>query len=429
MADDDVVYVIADTHLGLREKGGKRSTDDPVTVASFLRWLAHFPEAGVTIPVLGSSGVEYRTLKRPTHLILLGDILELWDSENQTLLLSAASVLPALAELPAKVVYVLGNHDNILATSSGAYPIATSGMQMLPETFPPAAPDGTVRPLRIGAASYVFIHGHQLDRYFMASRGTWRWLGHIRQIGAAMGSYAWVFSALVLVTALSLFAVAPVAATWFLLAALALLVFPRAYMTIARPLYDLRGLRYRRTAARRSFQKWWSRFHGSVAGPERVTVVYGHTHVLDFFEEQGPGERPGSPGAKAEIQTELPEVTESDGHAVYNVSSWIAVAGGYETLTRGTAVYADADGPLFLGWDWNRAGPFHIPRAFVAVRPIRRLTESEANLARLMHWPEKLIKKWAETDEKTRTMRLIRGGRRRQSDAPSMREDASRPSR
>ncbi len=403
MTNDPVVYTIADTHLGLRERGWAQSSDAPSVVAGFLRWLSRLPPAGEPIPVLEPAGIGTRTLKPLTHLILLGDILELWDAENQTVLLSAASVVPFLASIQGQIIYVLGNHDNILEESAGTYPISALSMSVVPNVFPSPGKDGMVEPLQIGDRSYVFVHGHQLDRHFMHAGRTWRLLGHIRQIGAALGSYAWVFFGLMLLAVLSVLIVAPVAAAWLLLGVLILLFTPRAYMTIGRRLWRrFFGTRYRRSAARDGFHRWWSRFRAEVRLTPSMAVVFGHTHVLDWFQvNPAPG-----PAARARRGTPAdgPERRGEKAHAAYNISSWISAGGGYETVTSATLLYADAEGPLFLGWDWNEKKPFHIPFDFVSLRPTRRLSGSEADIARRLDWPEKLIEKWSRTDEKARTV-------------------------
>jgi len=410
---DPVVYTIADTHLGLRERGWERSSDAPAVVAGFLRWLSRLPPAGEAIPVLEPVGIGTRTLKPLTHLILLGDILELWDAENQTVLLSAASVVPFLASIQGQIVYVLGNHDNILEESAGTYPISALSMSVVPNVFPLPGKDGIVEPLQIGDQSYVFVHGHQLDRHFMHAGRTWRLLGHLRHIGAALGSYAWVFFGLMLLAVLSVLIVAPVAAAWLLLVALILLFTPRAYMTVGRRLWRrLFGTRYRRSAARDGFHRWWNRFREEVRLTASLAVVFGHTHVLDWFEVDPPPKAPAV-RPQRDLAADAPERRREQAHAAYNISSWISAGGGYETVTSATLLYADAEGPLFLGWDWNAKKPFHIPFEFVSLRPTRRLSSSEAEIAQRLGWPEKLIEKWSRTDEKARTIWSARSESRR----------------
>jgi predicted phosphodiesterase len=159
---DPVVYAIGDTHLGLRGWGPKGHKERPLLVADFFRWLSALPEEGYPLMTWDGHSLSTRVLRRPDRLILLGDILELWEAENQAILFSAATVSSVLAKVPCAKIYVLGNHDNILQALTGMYPLGVENLEVVGESYP-ITDTGEIRPLRIGDRNYIFIHGHQFD--------------------------------------------------------------------------------------------------------------------------------------------------------------------------------------------------------------------------------------------------------------------------
>ena len=87
------VIVIADTHLGLRERkllgiDLQSVTCESETVSAFLHWLVELEEKGSwTLPLVTGEESEpaQLELEPPGKLILLGDVLELWDSSERAL--------------------------------------------------------------------------------------------------------------------------------------------------------------------------------------------------------------------------------------------------------------------------------------------------------------------------------------------------------
>ncbi|MFQ5911013.1 MAG: metallophosphoesterase, partial [Thermoplasmata archaeon] len=263
MDQEPVVYAIADTHLGLREWAGHH--DSPVIVADFLRWLA--AETPFSIIVLEEDAIVMRQLQPPTHMLMLGDILELWDADNLPLLGSAAQVEAGLDRLNAEKIYLLGNHDNILEMFASQDPFRS--VEIPGEVYPPPDSDGVVKPLAVGPRSYLFIHGHQFDE-----TGTFSpLLSSLRQFGASLGAYAWVFLILTLGLGLwqGIFAWQgidppfPWALFWTFVIALSLFWGPRFYMSWARRIHRwLSGGRYNRKRSLRGLQAWWSDFQSKV---------------------------------------------------------------------------------------------------------------------------------------------------------------------
>jgi UDP-2,3-diacylglucosamine pyrophosphatase LpxH len=409
-----VVYAVADLHLGLRPSGwwaapGHRQSrdvhsDQPAKVAEFLRWLEAVPPDGSEVRVLHQGVVVPRTLRRATHLILLGDILELWDGENANILFSAVPVGHVLSALKAEKVYVLGNHDSVLASLGDSYPVGFPGLRVVEDSYPEADADGRVHPLTIGRQGFVFVHGHQLDLSFRAAR----WLrllgvlGRLRQFGAATGAYAmWVFGLLFLI-ALPFVLRAPSVLGGVIAGALFSLAFPQFYMRIARPLSDVLGgsKRYRRDRALRGFADWWRGFGKHVDSLEDLGIVFGHTHYLDWIELP---RRTGGAGGAEPVDARLAAALDTGARkrrTLYNISAWVRVSGPHAPVVRDSFFYADDVGPLFLGWDSSRKAPFHIPFEFLAHRTTDPLlSPSEEVVAQQLGWPAELISKRRSTAE------------------------------
>jgi hypothetical protein len=410
---DPAVYAIADTHLGLREAGRGGHRDQPLMVAGFLRWLHGLPAEGLDLPWWDGARVRPRRLGRPTHTILLGDAVELWDAENQAVLLSAASVAEPLRSVPGSKVHVVGNHDNVMGALAGSYPLGSPPLDIVGDVFPPRDENGKVTPLRIGSRSYLFVHGHQFDTQFMRVQGAWALLGHLRQFGAALGAWSWVFGGLAAVVLLAQL-VAPTPLGWGLFAALVAAWFPRFYMKTARRLWGmLAGTRYDRRGTLEGFEAWWRRFRSEVVPADDLGVVYGHTHYLDWLEagqaEAGVDEAGGS-APEARLLGLLGQ--ERARTALFNVSAWVATEGSHKDVVMATIFYADETGPAFLGWDWREGRPFHIPFAFLRNRRLgRRMDAVEAKVARELLWPDRLVRKWQATSEDVSTRERRRGQR------------------
>lgn len=130
------VIVIADTHLGLRPRkvlgiNLQSETCEPTILSGFLHWLVDLEEKGSCVLPLAAtaSGEREMELKAPGKLVLLGDILELWDSSQRALEMCGNSILQTLSELRCEKVYLLGNHDHPLSELAGSsYPSGATPM-------------------------------------------------------------------------------------------------------------------------------------------------------------------------------------------------------------------------------------------------------------------------------------------------------------
>jgi len=400
---EPVVYAIGDTHLGLRDWSPKGHRERPLFVADFFRWLSALPEEGYPLPLWDGHAVSTRVLRRPDRLILLGDILELWEAENQAILFSVATVSSVLSRVPCHKVYVLGNHDNILQAVTGLYPLGAENLEVVGDAYP-TSDTGEIRPLRIGDRNYIFIHGHQFDPVLHGRIGKfWPLLAPIRQAGAALGDYAWVFFALWVATLLVHIIYPSWPVDWLAILGLPLFWLPRLYMRIGwRSWRRFGGLRYNRDLALKGFVKWWAKVRQSKGIPKDVGIVFGHTHYLDWLELGGE-KRYDRAMRPTEARLNESVVRLGDKRpTLYNVSSWLSSGGERRGVVVATAFYADALGPLFIGWDWRERRPFHIPFEFVEKRwddPLGFAKEDSGmgGIARQLGWPREMIRKWGQS--------------------------------
>jgi len=402
-AKEPVVYAIGDTHLGLHEWGPRGHRERPLLLADFFRWLSALPEEGYPLQTWDGQALTKRVLRRPDRLILLGDILELWEAENQAVLLSVASVSSVLSRVPCQKIYVLGNHDNILQALTGLYPLGAENLQVVGDAYP-VSETGEIQPLRIGDRNYIFIHGHQFDPVFHGRIGRfWPLLAPVRQAGASLGDYAWVFAALWVASLLVYIIYPSLPIDWLMMLVLPLLWFPRLYMKIGwRSRRLIGGLRYNRDLALKGFVKWWARIRQRKGIPKEVGIVFGHTHYMDWLELGGE-KRYDRAMKPAESRLNESVVRLGDIRpTLYNVSSWLSRGGERRGVVVATAFYADALGPLFIGWDWRERRPFHIPFQFVEKRwddPLSFVKEDSelGGIARQLGWPREMIGRWGQS--------------------------------
>jgi len=334
-----------------------RHSDSPEHVAEFLQWLIDFKKGGAERKVDGVPVLP------PTDLILLGDILELWDAENQNVLFSTLPIVSRLQEVKASKVYVLGNHDKILGTLDRAVlplGLGERGMKVVQEAYPfdeksedlsqrgilerflrrlrGVGPD--IEPMPVGDREFIFLHGHRFGptSYFLLS-----WL---RQTGASLGDWPLVFFIPVSVWALHAWWETGSVLAPLIFAASCLLWFPRYYMLAARNVWKGRGLRYTGPEkVVKGFRKWWTNqaITGTTSAARRIGVVFGHTHRCWISEEER-----GGLGLPARL---------------YNISSWVRVerrdakSGKIRSEFFPTIFYADSNRQLILRWDEDRKEP------------------------------------------------------------------------
>lgn len=99
-----------------------------------------------------------------SHLILLGDILDLWRYRNSRVLSENADVISEIGQLDMRKTYIIGNHDyailNLLSDRKEDASIPSEAAGAL---------DHVVESLELtkDGINFKFIHGHQIDYWSM----------------------------------------------------------------------------------------------------------------------------------------------------------------------------------------------------------------------------------------------------------------------
>jgi len=159
------VIVVSDVHLG-----GKNSHCEDFR--DFLEWLNTLSDNGTSVDCNGIN----IDIKKPGTIVLLGDILELWDPEEDDRNYVISDVLTTISflnSIDCDIVYVIGNHDEDLLDFKKVW--RKKGVEHINNgkgTFKmfyrsyPKTKEGTeeVDGIAIGEKKYAFLHGHQFDR-------------------------------------------------------------------------------------------------------------------------------------------------------------------------------------------------------------------------------------------------------------------------
>jgi metallophosphoesterase superfamily enzyme len=381
---DQSVIVVADTHFGL-DKSDQGC--DPMAFAGFLNWIKGIESGKKETLKLGywdstDSGEASVDINPPEKIIFLGDILELWDSSNETVISSTMGILKILFELKSEKTYILGNHDNDLAHLANYYPLGDSILDIRQEED---------LWLRKGDELFYFLHGHQFDKKFSLS--SWRAIPAIRKAALAFGNYSLVFLALLLAD-LTLLAFGFGGIESILLALLFFAMsFPFLFIKLARGAWNsFRTIKYNPEYAL-THESVWKRCG---AAGEKVNIVFGHTHAIDFWSYK----------------------MDKDSFTLWNLPSWVrdfSVREGTqlveESIEREIShvfLYIAEDFIGFVGWDSERNGPYYIPTDVVDEKRARgNLSKFERRYGSYLinqhnikqeleriGWSNDLIRKW-----------------------------------
>lgn len=380
------IIVVADTHFGLRND----VFFEPQVFSGFLRWVKRLENGDVEPLKLGDLDTDKKKiLEPPEKIILIGDILELWDASDRSVEICVGTFAQIFSELDCEKIYILGNHDDILEeiASNGKhqYPSGASGLDIIKEVYPnqeiPEEGVHEVRTLTVGKEEYLFIHGQQFDKYFVEIGSAYKIIAYMREAAMAFGNFTWIFVFLFIlgVTFMLLRWLSP---SWWMLILLALLAVPRIFIHIARPIYNaIKSTRYNRLDLNR-FKEWWSKFSNGKKCPQKnLNVVYGHTHLIDVRHLENPDVR------------------------LLNVPSWVKDERSHkirENVLRAAFLYVDEEGSKFVGWNWSESMPFLIPEKVIEIRRQgRALTDENLraigwSLEKLgeIGWPAELLKEW-----------------------------------
>lgn len=367
------IIIVADTHFGLNKQD---QVCDPNAFSEFLNWVRCLEEKGKETLNLGIWGGNKKDmdLKPPEKIIFLGDILELWDASKNSIDVSTRSIIQSISALNCEKIYVLGNHDYDLVEIVGKYPLGASSISIMDQEYA----------ILKGDRRYLFLHGHQFDKYFTLP--SWKFMPHIRRAALVFGSYTWILVALFVVDlVLEVITGFGSIADKILFALLSVISIPFLIIRFGRKVWNnLRSTRHKPRDAEAGFERWWNRFSkkGEHAH-ENWNVVYGHTHVIDFWRK----------------------VEGSNILTLLNIPSWIRDSTKKREITvekvfRHAFLYINEDSE-FIGWDTVRKKPFLIPKDIIVER------RESGNLVKLelyeiveklqeIGWPQELIDKWIE---------------------------------
>lgn len=138
----------------------------------FLECVAKLP---VTGRVFKCNSTEI-TIKKPGTIVLLGDILELWDpleDDRNYVIREVLVPLSILNALDCDIIYVIGNHDEDLLEFKRVwrekeveYPCKGKGtFKIVFRSYPERIRrTKRVEGIEIGKHRYAFLHGHQFDK-------------------------------------------------------------------------------------------------------------------------------------------------------------------------------------------------------------------------------------------------------------------------
>jgi len=158
LEEGEEAVVVSDLHLGLRYKG---------------RFLTKFREFEEFLERLVSRG--------PALLVLLGDVLELWNAKASEVFATAYAPFRALAKLNSKVLYVAGNHDRIVAHLNKKGLFINENLVVAPEYVV----------IECKGRRGLLFHGHQLDWKFVKLKWLWRLEPYVYLISEALYALPW----------------------------------------------------------------------------------------------------------------------------------------------------------------------------------------------------------------------------------------------
>ncbi len=454
------IIVIADTHFGLKKGNVNRSM--PGYVAEFLEWVKSLEKEPETVKIvegdIKKGVIKDKTISSPDKLILLGDIIELWDSDNETVAASILSMLPTLSQIKAEKIYVLGNHDDILERAILKNPethiymkyfLGESALTIV-DQYPANTPTE-----KYGDESYLFVHGHQFDKDFTGPFQIYKVYPLMRTVANSLTFY---------VPLLFVLSAGITGIIWILQSSfpwedfrISLLLFflsiPYLGIRVARPFWSfLTGMRYRKEETLKTFAHWWEKTV-TPAFPENVNVVYGHTHFLNYIPSpkhekmvEEKGITLGDMHAKYKTELDKKNVEERHMPALINISAWItdfhspheklflksenvyttskklftrvktAISKKKEerkrdrltpeSVTAATFLVIDEEGFEYFGWNWDTSSQkiFHIPKdAILKRREKGPVTDDEGVRAVLkdIGWPNQVIARWEKDPHNT----------------------------
>ena len=153
-ADPMSYIIVSDVHLG------SKLCNHP-KFCKFLEWLRDLDSKKEIIKYQDKD----IAISSPEKLILLGDILELWDpidGDRNYVIKQGLRPFSLLSDIKCDKIYVVGNHDDSIGDYDQFidYEILSNSTKI--DIYNRHYPENGS--LRIGERTYFFLHGHQFDK-------------------------------------------------------------------------------------------------------------------------------------------------------------------------------------------------------------------------------------------------------------------------
>lgn len=409
------IIVLADTHFGIR----KGSISMPGYCADFLHHITTMHHEEIQAY---DGKIMKKVLESPEKVIFLGDIVELWDSQNEAVSFCMSSLLSEFSQMNADLIYVLGNHDNILdrallSTSKEYYCCGKKNVFLFENCYPD---EGIIS---AGDQKYVFVHGHQFDTCFRLTGKSYKILSHLRTVSNSLTCYVpFLFAISLICKGVNiLLEKSIVLGDSRICILLFLLTLPWIYMTAGRRVWSFfSGVKYKKEETIKNFTSWWKKFTKDHELPDDINVVYGHTHYLNLLLQKEKVRNyeeirefiDASVRGRADLGEEslfdfydrtLKKARVAQKPTLVNVSAWIKdisekeESEKYKSVMVASFLYIHEKGFDFFGWDWYEKKVFHIPKiAIIQRREQTHVDERVAGILREIGWPESLVKKWEQ---------------------------------
>jgi UDP-2,3-diacylglucosamine pyrophosphatase LpxH len=316
---DEVVWIVSDVHLGSANSNH----------LAFADFLAAVKEGRGQFILDGSS------IPPPSKLVLLGDILELWDpidDDHKNAALHLFEAMNALLYVSREIVFVTGNHDEAMETFEALYPMKNPSFQIIARHYPDSEP----RYIQVGPYRYFFLHGHQFDKLFL-------WLDGFSKIPSFMAESnhlitrftpfdGWALPILfVFFSALRFFLSWPAVGIIYVTFAFSI---PRLFTYLQGPFWKAFGRYLTNRPKHKDIEevvknRYYDKNKDTISAD---VIVYGHTHVPEV-----------SP----------PHISEKLGKTLINTGSWVQ---DQSAVVNNTIVVIDSKGARLLAWEGREKG-------------------------------------------------------------------------
>lgn len=162
---EDRYIVVSDVHLGGHSNNKPYCKD----FCAFLNWVKGLPNNG-KIPYKDDEGAEKTiTVEPPTKIILLGDIMDIWDPTGQdrnNIIKDSTEPFSLLHDIDCEKIYVTGNHDEDIEEIADRVKSfewkGTHRLSLYARHYPEG--DKIKTGESVNGIRYSFLHGHQYDK-------------------------------------------------------------------------------------------------------------------------------------------------------------------------------------------------------------------------------------------------------------------------